>query len=721
MMNAHITDMTRSKVKAVHDLLGEEISEETELIKNMMRPILSNEQLAASFSKLDRSVLLAAATPILNNLFAIHNITHFYFHTVDGVNFLRVHKPDRHGDTIDRYTLKQAMQNQDTGSGLEIGPLGTYTLRVVMPWYHRGKLIGYLELGKEIEYLIYEIQHLLKVDIIISLKKDIIDKSIWRLDNQDPGTKSWIKFDNFVVTHKTLARIPRTIEASLEALKDCSEENYLNTIIKSEEDGKVFMTGVTPLLNAQGLDVGDIFVLQDITHLKNSLTGLAQSAILVFIIIGASLFLFSYVFLAKIENRITRYQHDLVEEINERITAQAELERAKNEAEAANIAKSNFLANMSHEIRTPMNGIIGFSELLLNLGTIPKTENEYIQHINNSANRLLNILNNILDFSKIEAKKVLLLEENFNLANLIAEVISLIGVKTDDKRLKLTWSISPDVPSTLVGDAGRVRQIIINLLNNAVKFTEKGSIEVRVELADQSSAPQKNIPCDEHSSTLHFIIEDTGIGIPADKVTDIFDAFTQADGSTTRDYGGTGLGLTISRQLVELMHGEIWLESKKEQGSIFHFTAVFKKGEKQTKADITFPSEDAEPRKDGASKKILLAEDDQINQTLALAILHEKNYQATPVENGAQALAAFLNSDFSLILMDIQMPGMDGYEATRAIRKKEEGLGGHIPIIALTAHALGQDKEKCLEAGMDDYLSKPIQADALFEMIEKYT
>jgi signal transduction histidine kinase/DNA-binding NarL/FixJ family response regulator/HPt (histidine-containing phosphotransfer) domain-containing protein len=857
-----INNEAQGHLSHVKKLLKMELAEDTQLLSGLIDSVQKDKDLQEVWLTQDRDALLSHATPIFEDIRSKYQVTHFYFHGLDRVCFLRVHNPSIHSDYINRFTMAGAVDSGKLTSGIELGPLGTFTLRVVRPWRIDGKLVGYMELSEEIDHIASRLTEALGVELCFILNKSYLDRAGWEAGMKMLGREShWDQFPNSVVSSSTFGPVPPALNKSLERLTSCEEHEHESIALETTIAGHHYMGQYLPLVDASDRGVGDIVVLADMTHALSELHVLLIRLAICCIVVGTILLGFFYCYVGGIEKQLTQSYNKLrtsekkvrqqqqhlkaifdaapvgmlltdehvvikqandvaeklarkemaelvgtapgeglrcihssddtqgcghgpacsqcevrnaieavlrtgesvkgaemqatltadgertnlwlavsVERINlddgrhvimilnditeckesenklqdmneQLVRATARANDLAAQAQCANAAKSQFLANMSHEIRTPMNAIVGFSDLL-SKEDLTDQQKDSVDIIRESAKNLLNLINHILDFSKIEAGQLVTEMIDCSLGKLLNSLESMMTPQAMKKSLDFRIVVSDDLPARILSDPHRLQQCLVNLVNNALKFTDQGHVDVKVSLLE-----------DKGQYFIRFDVEDTGIGIPKHRHEAIFDSFRQADGSTSRKYGGTGLGLTVTRQLADLLGGQLSLTSEPGKGSVFSLVipmGVDMAGQALLhRRNVTGQEAAADSDESDSpvfSGRVLVAEDVETNQILMKTMFAKMGLEVTIAEDGHQALQKIQSRSFDLILMDMQMPNMNGYEATDAIRQQ----GCKTPIVALTADAMKGDDQKCMDAGCDDYLAKPLNPRELQRILTKY-
>jgi signal transduction histidine kinase len=540
-------------------LFTSEIDKEAVLIAGLANILSNQPELQNTFQNRDRDGLLAAALPDLNDLSSHYSVTHLYFHDLDKTCFLRIHKPSKYGDSVKRHMLDEAIESGQYHYGMELGRFGTYTLRLVYPWRVDDKVIGYLELGKEIQRITPSLKSILNVDVALLINKRFVTRDGWEQGLQMmERAGDWNQFSDFVMIDQT--RSDLMTEFVQHGVSEYSDESDIDAIRYHRTGKRTSVSGSFELEDAIGNKVGTLFILKDATvesaHIYQLAAIYGASSLCAAVLI---LGLF-YVYLGRIQRRLEKADKKQRIELMHRRFAEAQMTEAKDRAEASNRAKSQFMANMSHELRTPMNAVLGFSELLKD-EELTTDQIDYVDTIYLSSRHLLTLINDVLDISKIEAGKEEIALGVCSLRDMLGQLEHLMLTNAQTKGIHFELDIRPDVPEQVVTDAKHLYQCLINLVSNAIKFTEQGSVILHVGLADHEVGP-----------LLYFEVADTGIGVPEDRQEKVFESFEQADSSTSRKYGGTGLGLAITRELIKMMGGAVSLESQESVGSIFTIT-----------------------------------------------------------------------------------------------------------------------------------------------------
>jgi len=699
-----VEHMSDTDLRSLKQVFKVELVKEARVLKTLLTLVIEQDQrqtqsnsLKQAWLQRDRQLLLSRAQPIYEQLNRDYAITHFYFTDADRINFLRVHKQGKHGDKINRFTTLEAERTGRPATGIELGPYGTFTLRQVIPFTQQGRLIGYLELGVEIDSILSGLHSSLGLDLVGLIDKQYLRRQQWENGMSMLGHDAdWMRFPAVAEITRTLADLPVELETLI-----ASDVNALAGLHQGyAANGLHYYARSTPLQEASGRKVGDLVVLRDVSETvaagNRFIAAISATAVLACII----LWLLFYGLLGRVEKEIKKTSLGL---IRSRIKA----ETATRSAESANQMKSEFLANMSHELRTPLNAIIGYSELLTEEAE-DKGDKESVadlKKIHSSGNHLLSLINDVLDLAKIEAGRVELMPERIDVQTLVRDVEMVAQPLIEKNGNHCEFNCAANIGEAVL-DAGRVRQVLLNLLSNAAKFTKQGTVSMAVS---------------REREMLRFIVSDNGIGMTPEQLEKVFIPFVQADATTTREYGGTGLGLPLSEEMCAVMGGHIKVTSVMGQGSTF---TVYLPEDVSVSA-----STNASGSNDGVAIRhdtyssaidmyddeyVLIIDDDKHDREMLSRHLEKAGFAVTAVSSGTLGLQMAESRPPLVILLDILMPGIDGLQVLESL--KQQPATAAIPVVMIS---VVEEQHRARQLGALEYLSKPLQKSQLLAMMQR--
>jgi signal transduction histidine kinase/ActR/RegA family two-component response regulator len=728
----HRAEEIARTTRLADDIIRSELERGTQVMASMAALLAVNQELAAEFRRRDRAALLRRSEPIFEQLKRENSISHLYYHLADGTNLLRVHHPEEYGDRIERFTLTEARRTGKPAMGNEQGPFGTCTLRFVVPWIHAGELLGYLELGIELEDAMHRVHGLIDGDVLVTLDKHRLDRDKWeRNQRKHGGNLRWDEFRSVVVVSRT-GRVSAALGAYLQQPGPQKQETF-----EIEHASHVYRAIARPLIDVRGQRIGQTIIVLDITEPARRAFEAGAWVIGVGTLLGGALLSAFFVLLGRVQRdvaqrtaRLAEAQRTLAREQSERQRAEherdlqqeriasleaqgrmaQELEIARDRAEAGNRAKSLFLANMSHELRSPLNVMLGIAQAMAREHTLPSRAQQDLGQVLRSGKHLRTLINQVLDWSKIEAGRFTLTESAFDLRKLLEELQGMFALMAREKGLKFSVRHDANLMRWVRSDPVRLRQVLVNLVSNAIKFTERGFVELSVQMVERSPFLRDDLRC-------RFVVRDSGPGISSEEIPALFDAFKQGRaGVSTKE--GSGLGLAISRGFVELMGGRLELESRVGVGTTIRFELPLAP---TTAVDVT--TTEALPGQvllaSGEPKyRILVVDDHRAARQLLMRLLSPIGFQVREAANGLEAVETWRAWSPHVICMDERMPVLNGREAARRI--KAAPGGNSTLIVALTASGLDEDHADLRAAGYDAFLIKPYSETELLRLLQQH-